>query len=123
MGHKGGGLNFMGYFSNGSEGDTFTTYNCDLCVHALKCNCPVWGLHLKYNYNQFDKSETGNLLKLILDRLIPRDEDGFCRRCTMFHSYTEEELHESRDSQMREAGFIKSAPWIEEYLNNKKECI
>lgn len=66
----------MAYFSNGIEGEFYAEKWCDKCVHS-EILCPVWAIHLQYNY------ESNNDIKNILDLLIPRVsvENG---KCNMF---------------------------------------
>ena len=61
----------MAYFSNGTEGDMYREEYCDRCVHDGhgENDCPIWSLHLLYNYDQC-KDKT---IKGILDKLIPRN--------------------------------------------------
>jgi len=75
----------MGYFSNGTEGCSYESKYCENCIHWVfdereeTKGCPVWDLHMDYNYGQ--DAKTGE----ILDVLIPRNEVGVSNeQCTMF---------------------------------------
>lgn len=72
----------MGYFSNGSEGEYYEAQWCHRCVHqpTAERGCPVWDLHMLYNYDQCKKATTAEALSMF----IPRDADGGNGRCTMF---------------------------------------
>ena len=72
----------MGYFSNGSEGDSFQERYCNKCLHDNEAKgifCPVWNLHLLHSYEECNKPAS------FLHTLIPRSKDGLGNeRCTMF---------------------------------------
>ena len=76
----------MGYFSNGSAGDSYIAQWCLRCVNWRDRHddrgegCPVYDLHLLYNYDQHKKDST----KRALEMFIPRDEHGGNGRCQMF---------------------------------------
>lgn len=73
----------MGYFSNGTEGDFYRSAWCERCVNwrdehdGRGDGCPIWDLHILYNYDQLKKSS----LERALSSLIPREgiENGQCR--------------------------------------------
>lgn len=74
----------MAYFSNGTEGMVFEDVYCCRCVHYREPDdggCPVWILHLLWNYEQ-NKDEDK---RLALDLLITGN--GFTEpyQCEMFH--------------------------------------
>jgi hypothetical protein len=74
----------MGYFSNGSEGDSYEAQYCSRCVHLPQSRdkgCPVFGAHFFYNYEQ----STSAAVKDILTMLIPRDERGANGQCALFY--------------------------------------
>lgn len=75
----------MGYFSNGTEGSLFEARYCARCVHS-DC-CPIWPLHLAWNYEQKDADEGGtpeqHAKGLALSSLITRI--GIENKCTMFY--------------------------------------
>ena len=72
----------MGYFSNGTEGECYFEDYCSKCVHNGDGDgpmCPVWLLHLEFNYDECNKPES------FLHRLIPRTEGGLSNgECKMF---------------------------------------
>ncbi len=73
----------MGYFSNGTEGEMYQEQYCVRCLHYGPVDgpgCPVFGIHLAYNYDQHDDKK----LKAVLDSLIPRRPDSFNDQCRMF---------------------------------------
>ncbi len=67
----------MGYFSNGIESMEYEAEYCNKCVHQ-EAGCSVWLAHLLHNYEECNNKES------ILHILIPRKENGFCDKCTMF---------------------------------------
>jgi hypothetical protein len=70
----------MGYFSNGSEGDFYQAQYCRRCVHDREnAFCPVWDLHMLYNYDQLKKPATRSALAMF----IP-EQDGGNGQCSMF---------------------------------------
>lgn len=74
----------MAYFSNSTEGETYEHNVCSRCIHykgdTVDEMCPVWEIHLLFNYDQEDDSE----LKLAMDTLIPR-RGIYNDLCSMFH--------------------------------------
>jgi hypothetical protein len=71
----------MGYFSNGTEGQIYEEHYCNKCVNNADGACPVWGIHLLYNYQQQDNKA----IKGILDQFISRSKDGLGNdKCNMF---------------------------------------
>ena len=69
----------MGYFSNGTEGESFFEHYCARCIHddAEKGKyCPIWNLHLLHNYEECNKKDS------FLHQLIERTDQG--NVCTMF---------------------------------------
>lgn len=73
----------MGYFSNGSEGMDYEAHYCERCIHfgpEEGPGCPVWMLHLLYNYDQFGDER----LATVLSALIPRDDAIGNAECRMF---------------------------------------
>lgn len=68
----------MAYFSNGCEGDSYTTAHCNRCVHGANGkSCPVMLLHWLHNYDD-------GVAREMLDTLIPRTDDGGNDQCGMF---------------------------------------
>lgn len=78
----------MAYFSNGTEGMDYESRYCDNCVHFVDKQgsyaCPVWNLHMEFNYDQCKNGKTGKAIAKILGTLIPRRDDGFAGDCSMF---------------------------------------
>lgn len=73
----------MGYFSNGTEGNSYEDKWCIRCIHNKGCS--VWAAHLLYNYDQC--RENGKDLKEILNLFIPQSKDGLSNNiCTMFRA-------------------------------------
>lgn len=79
----------MAYFSNGTSGEIFQELWCSRCIHDVNQDCPVWLLHLIYNY----KDE----FKVILDTLIT--DDIHDPRCKLFHQATKEESIPKRSAE------------------------
>jgi hypothetical protein len=76
----------MGYFANGSEGESYLYAVCSDCVNWRETalgmedwGCPVMDLHLIYNYKQFDDKT----IKDFLETFIPT-KDGCNEKCKMF---------------------------------------
>lgn len=47
----------MGYFSNGLEGEYYQEKYCFKCKHWTdEKGCPVWNIHLLYNYDSHSVS-------------------------------------------------------------------
>lgn len=82
----------MGYFSNGTEGCSYAEQYCDRCIHQGSDDgpgCPVWLLHLEWNYDACNGGEPNatadeKLKHKALTLLIPLDEKGCNQQCTMF---------------------------------------
>lgn len=76
----------MGYFSNGSEGESFEGKWCDRCVHREgpdgKSGRAVMLSHILFAYKLCNDHEDEG--KQILDLLIPR-KGAFNEGCSMFH--------------------------------------
>jgi len=75
----------MGYFPNGDAGIYYEAKYCEKCIHygdpPDDGGCPVWLMHLLWNYDQTDNQEIADMLSLF----IPRSEDGLDnKQCTMF---------------------------------------
>lgn len=80
----------MGYFSNGTEGTDYEVEYCEKCIHGGDNDCPIWGLHLLYNYDQLKETPEGEALAVVLGTLIPRSKDDLDNlRCSMFIPLTE----------------------------------
>ena len=80
----------MGYFSNGSEGESYELALCSNCAHFD--GCTVWFLHLMHNYQECNNPDS------MLHVLIPRSEDGpGNEKCTMFiDKASAEEINRAR---------------------------
>ena len=88
----------MGYFANGTEGDVYYAKYCANCRHDnldQDQGCPIWGLHLLWNYDQVDgpfdyavepmEMNEQNIMRVALDSFIPMSEDGLENlECKMF---------------------------------------
>ena len=75
----------MGYFSNGEEGRNYESKYCDHCIHNQddEKGCPVWGMHMLWNYEQGDGKD--DVKKNALEWFIPRSDDGLENgTCEMF---------------------------------------
>lgn len=76
----------MGYFSNGSEGESYQVSYCFNCKNrrvrkdGLGIGCPIWDLHITYSYDLCNSKSKG---KKILDFLIPNEACGN-KECSMF---------------------------------------
>ena len=68
----------MGYFSNGTEGSLYQEQYCSRCVHDEHNDCPVWLVHMLYNYEDADNPDS------ILHILIPLDKNGNNEQCKLF---------------------------------------
>lgn len=75
----------MGTFSNGTEGDTYRAEYCDKCIHDIRENCPIWGLHL-----------TAMAPRAVLDLFISR-KGIWNDECKLFHAFTPEEGGKGRE--------------------------
>ena len=74
----------MGYFSNGTEGEIFQEQYGARCLHNGDENgegplCPVWELHLLYDYDQLKNKDLAHCL----GALIPR-QGGRNLACRLF---------------------------------------
>ena len=71
----------MGYFPNGTSGESYYEEWCSRCIHDDEDRgvyCPIWNLHLLHNYDECNNKNS------FLHVLIPRNEEGWNDRCTMF---------------------------------------
>jgi len=85
----------MGYFSNGSEGIDFEAHYCSKCIHEQ--DCPVWELHLDWDYLQFPEHLKDEVKKAVaatkreaLNKLIMYNNGQ--NRCVLFHKTTKPEI-------------------------------
>ncbi len=68
----------MGYFANGTEGESYYEQYCERCIHEAEGRqCAVWLAHLVHNYKECNNNES------ILHQLIPRDGCAN-KQCEMF---------------------------------------
>jgi len=95
----------MGYFSNGTEGQSYEEQYCSKCVHNYQgdvvgkmdgqdvhVSCPVWALHMEHNYAECNKEGS------FLDVLIPKEDDGIWnKQCAMFIDRRHVERHGQAD--------------------------
>lgn len=78
----------MAYFPSGSSGMDYQAQWCDRCEHDRKYRetgdgpgCPVWALHLLWNYDACCNEEKDG----VLHSFIPRTRDGLGNeQCVMF---------------------------------------
>lgn len=70
----------MGYFANATDGDIYDRDYCNKCAHMLKepLGCPCHTAHLLWNYDECNNKDS------ILHKMIPRDENGFNKKCIFF---------------------------------------
>lgn len=77
----------MGYFSNGTEGEIYEEQYCSRCIHGPENDspgmCPIWSLHLLWNYEQNGSDPPIQAKKMALDILIPR-KGIHNQECSMF---------------------------------------
>jgi len=67
----------VGYFSNGTEGESYHAQYCARCVHDDSCS--IWLLHMMHNYDECNKPQS------FLHVLIPRSKDQLGNeQCSMF---------------------------------------
>ena len=77
----------MGYFSNGTEVLIYQEKYCFNCKNYIDKKdgrgegCPIWDLHFLYGYELCNSKSKG---KVMLDYLIPEDEEGMNKECSMF---------------------------------------
>lgn len=74
----------MAYFSNSDEGYLYEEQYCVHCRHYgdEDNGCPIWGAHLHGNY--VARTPGNNVLREVLDMLIPREKDGSNGICRFF---------------------------------------
>jgi hypothetical protein len=76
----------MAYFSNGSSGDRYMENWCERCRNFKRREdedtegCPIWDLHLMYNYNE------NELHAKMRDHFIPMDKKYNPQQCRMFET-------------------------------------
>jgi hypothetical protein len=61
----------VAYFPNGTSGMIFQETNCDGCVLRAREDdgdpCPIYGLHLDWNYEQIANKDDGPMAKVMAD--------------------------------------------------------
>jgi len=74
----------MGYFSNGTEGEYYRSAYCENCIHDINNDCPIWNLHLLWNYEAVGTNKDEDK-ELALEMFIPRSKNGLNNeQCKMF---------------------------------------
>lgn len=74
----------MGYFSNGTEGDSYIDSVCSKCVnHGNVGGCPCMMAHVLWNYEECNKPDS------ILHKMIPRTKEGN-GKCIFFFEKSDE---------------------------------
>lgn len=104
--------NNMAYFSNGTEGMDYESRYCDNCRHMYGENgdpyaCSVLELHYEFNYAQCGKGKTAKAIAKVLNTLIPRDDRGFAKQCTLFTD--KNEVTDEEAKYLEELRFGKAA--------------
>ena len=81
----------MGYFSNGTEGMDYQERFCNRCVHDKNQDCPVWLVHLVFNYEQLkNHPKQHGPMRELLSALIPERADHLGNeQCKMFIERTD----------------------------------
>jgi hypothetical protein len=82
----------MGFFANGTEGQIFQELYCEKCINYRKREgestegCPIWDLHLLFNYKQFGSKECKEMLEFLIKLEKVDTEHGEIKTnsCTMF---------------------------------------
>jgi hypothetical protein len=95
----------MAYFPNGTSGMCYEEQYCANCVHGDPDGpyCPIWSLHLLYNYDQCGKGKTAKALKTVLETLIPETKDGLgAEQCSMFLAKADAEAEEAEQRRLAE---------------------
>jgi len=80
------------YFSNGTEGEMFYERNCARCIHDTEQGCPVWALHLLWNYDAVGRDADQDK-RMALDMFIPRDDPtvATCNMLVLLEEKTRED--------------------------------
>lgn len=77
----------MAYFPNGSSGDRYMEQWCERCKNWKRREdedtegCPIWDMHLSWNYSTKDKTAMD-----ILNHFIPMDKKYNPLQCRMFET-------------------------------------
>lgn len=70
----------MAYFPNGTAGELYEERYCSRCRNNRDDDCPIWTLHLIWNYDQNSDATK----HIALDALIPTTDDGNPGECYLF---------------------------------------
>lgn len=88
----------MAYFPNGTSGMCYEEQYCANCIHGDPDGpfCPIWSLHLLYNYEQCGKGKTAKTVREFLGTLIPLTPDKLgAEQCSMFVAKVNSEADEA----------------------------
>lgn len=95
----------MAYFPNGTAGAIYEEQYCDRCIHRRgadgESGCPIWLLHLLYNYEQCAETPRGEAIDAILKTLIP-EEGIYPQQCSMFRPTVNAEAEEAELRRLAE---------------------
>jgi len=83
----------MAYLANGTEGELFERDNCSDCVHWGDDDkgCPVFLLHLLWNYDQLGEDHASVIKRQALNCLAPRSgSPNVVDSCAMRYVATQE---------------------------------
>jgi hypothetical protein len=70
----------MGYFSNGTMGEMYETRYCERCIHYSELpGCPVFVLHLVWNYDQHSDPTKAEALEQFIPTLDAPPWNGPCK--------------------------------------------
>jgi hypothetical protein len=76
----------MGYFSNGTEGDSYEAAFCFRCIHQNgkdgQSGCAIWLAHMLHNYEECNKPES--ILHLLIRRGDWKKGEPWNFECEMF---------------------------------------
>lgn len=73
----------MGYFSNGTEGQMYEERYCSRCTHGQDRDpCTIMNAHfVAASFSGW--ADDASPMRMVLDMLIPMDEEHYNKRCTM----------------------------------------
>ncbi len=98
----------MGYFSSGTEGMDYEERWCEHCVNqgTETSMCPVWSLHMLWNYEQNADPVKAEALAFF----IPRSKDGLGNgECELYKAGPSEYA----TARERDAEQLKLDAWVE----------
>lgn len=72
----------MGYFANGTEVMDYEQKYCCNCEHGRGSGCAIMDLHFNFGHELTNKKDHAG--KIMLDTLIPVEQNGFSGKCSMF---------------------------------------